>query len=134
MDKAAFDEYVDLSRSGLDLDSENKIKANTGSETVSHLVAKALAFKALRDAGYQVESEVTVSDGEIDLVAYGLPERLSYAVEVETSPSKDTMQDKVDRYVSQTGLDDMLVINVTEMSVDIIEAYEYVQEELGLQE
>jgi len=122
----------DLQSYGWDVDKESKIVPNTGSETMKHLVAKACVAHIGQEYGYRIAGEATHEElGSIDVLLWGHSERLTYAVEVETSPERETMLDKARRYVGGP-VDDLLWCNVSAMPVNVLEAREYVQKELGL--
>jgi hypothetical protein len=125
-------EYRELKDHAVEVHKHNQIKFNSGSETIPHVVGKALVGHIGRVNGYRVSSEVSVPDGEIDVVLWGHDERLSYAVELETSPTQDTIDSKLERYVHSTPLDDMILINLSDMPVDAIHAVDFLREELGL--
>jgi len=98
-----------------------------------HAVAKMLAGFAGSQAGYRVSSEVThTGRGEIDVLLWGHEDRLTLAVECETSPTDEIVEDKVDRYVRDTPIDDLALINVTELPDSIMDSYASVCEVLGL--
>ena len=134
MTESDYEDYRRLTDAGFDLEDSTYIKLNSGSETAKHAVAKTLCARYLDQIGYTVESEVELENqGTVDLLAYGHPERLTYVVEVETSPTRDTMLNKVEKYVkSNQAADDMLWVNVTAMPTDMLDAQEYVKTELGL--
>jgi len=133
MNKNNWKEYRELHNHGWDVTKTNQVEFNGGSETVKHAISKMLVAHAGHTAGYRVSSEVEHSHrGEIDVLLYGNPDRLTYAVECETSPTMDVVEDKIDRYVNGTPIDDMVLINVSELPVDMLKAYEFVQAELGL--
>lgn len=125
--------YQTLTRAGLEFDNFNHISPNAGSETFPHVVAKSAAMQVGLANGYWVASEVNTPHGEIDVLLWGNPERLTLAVEVETSPTAEVKQDKLERYVKkQSGIDDMALINVTEMPKDLHSALGFIITELGL--
>jgi len=133
MNKDNWQEYRELQTAGWDVQKQNQVRFNGGAETIPHAVSKMLVAHAGHNAGYRVSSEVEHSHrGEIDILLYGNPDRLTYAVECETSPTMDVVEDKIDRYVNGTPIDDMVLINVSKMPVDMLEGYEFVQAELGL--
>ena len=134
MTKADYEDYRRLTDAGFDLQDSTYVKLNSGSETAKHALAKTLCARYLDQLGYTVESEVQLENqGTVDLLAYGHSERLNYVVEVETSPTRDTMLNKVEKYVkSNQAVDDMLWVNVTAMPTDMLDAQEYVKTELGL--
>lgn len=122
-----------LRRNQVSVQDHNQIRPNPGSETFRHLVAKtAVAFVGINN-GYWVSSEVETAYGECDVILWGNPDRLTYAVEVETGPTEDVREDKLNRYVErQPGIDDMILINVTDMPVNMLDALDYVSDELGM--
>lgn len=131
MNKKAYEQYNDLRREGVELQKHNQIRGNGGSETARHLVAKAFAFHAATNAGWRVSSEVETEHGEIDLVLHKDRDTRVWAVEVETSPTREVAKDKLNRYVKQQpGIDDMVLINVTEMPENIMKAYHYVNRQI----
>jgi hypothetical protein len=68
---------------------------------------------------------------EIDLLAYGVDERLTYAVEIETSPDEATLESKQEKYLTE-HVDDMLVVDTRKMPMNMLDAQEYVHDQLGL--
>ena len=131
MNKKQLEQYNDLRREGVELQKHNQIRGNGGNETARHLVCKSLAFHAATQAGWRVSSEVSVPQGEIDLVLFKDRETRVWAVEVETSPSADVRNDKLNRYVKQQdGIDDMVLINVTQMPENIVDAYHFVRRQI----
>lgn len=132
MDKQEVQSYRQLKDSGVDLQKQNQIRFNSGSETIPHLCCKAIAAHIAHANGYRVSSEVEVPNGEIDLVIWGHDSRLSYAVEVETSPTQETIDSKVDRYVHQTPIDDIIIIKPNNVPNDMVDATEFIANEMGL--
>lgn len=112
----------------------NHVGFNTGSETIPHLLGKALVGYIGLQNGYRVDSEVPVSEGSIDMLLWGHKYRHTIAVELETSPTEQTIESKLTRYVQRNQtIDDMLVINVGDIPVDMIEAAQFISNELGLE-
>jgi len=131
MNKKQLEVYNDLRREGVALQKHNQIRGNGGAETARHLAAKTFAFHAATNAGWRVSSEVEVPQGEIDLVLFKDRETRVWAVEVETSPTEEVAQDKLERYVKQQpGIDDMVLINVTNMPETIMESYFYIERQI----
>jgi len=114
------------------------IRPNAGSESVRHLVGKSLVgYDGLLN-GYQVDSEVEITkngetQGQADCLLWGHPTRTTLCVEVETSPEADTLETKKAKYVDGTAIQDILMLNISDMPVDMIEAAEWVATELGLE-
>lgn len=131
MTKRAYDEWYPrrkLNESGWDVSKPDSVKFNSGSETCRHAVAKMIAAYYLKQEGYRISSEVRHPDrGEIDILAYS-PERV-IAVELETSPTEDVIRDKVDRYV-HGPIQDCFVLNVGQMPENILDALEWVDNQL----
>jgi hypothetical protein len=125
-------DYRELKDHGVEVTRTNSIEFNSGSETATHVTAKALVGHIGLSNGYRVNSEVHVPQGDIDMVLWGHPERLSYAVELEHSPTRETVESKVDRYVDQTCLDEIVVINLNDFPENYLEATEFIADELGL--
>jgi len=137
LSKAQVREYRELADSGVQVRRNNNIRPNTGSETARHLLIKSLVAHVGLEARYRVDSETPVetdsaTDSAIDVLLWGHDSRLTYAVEVETSPLPEVVESKVDKYVHQTAVDDMLVLNVAECPEDMTDAYGWVASELGL--
>lgn len=128
-----YQSYRELQNAKVDVSKHNQIKPNSGSETFPHLVAKAAVMHLGLANGYWVASEVEVPHGQVDCLLWGNPERLTLAVEVETSPTEETKQDKLSRYVhQQPAIDDMILVNVTQMPMHMLEALDYVSNQTGL--
>lgn len=132
MNNKQLEAYRTLKDANVEVSKHNQIKFNGGSETVKHLVCKSLAAYVGHANGYRVSSEVEVPQGEIDICLWGHPSRLSYAVEVETSPSKDTIESKLDRYVKATPIDELVIINPGVVPLDMVQAAEFIADELGV--
>jgi len=138
MDKHEIDEYRILKDSGVDVSKTNQIRFNGGAtETARHLLIKSLVAHIGLEARYRVDSETPVetdsaTDSAIDVLLWGHDSRLTYAVEVETSPLPEVVESKLDKYVNQTAVDDMLVLNVNDAPDDMTDAYGWVASELGL--
>jgi len=122
----------ELQDCGWDVRKRDSVAFNSGSETARHAVCKMLVAHYLKqEQGYRIDSEVEHNDrGEIDIVAYGLEDEPAFAVECETSPTEDVIEDKIERYVYNTPMRDVFVLNVTEMPSDIMDAYAWVESEL----
>jgi len=141
MNSSAYAEYRSLLDSGVKVSKGNVgLRFNAGgmSETFSHSTTKAIVSHIGLRNGYKCDSEVEVVKdqeliGEVDVLLWGHPERLSYAVEAETSPTEEVVEDKLDRYVhSNNVIDDMILINTNDVPIDRIEAEQFIGDELGL--
>jgi len=134
MKKGQWEEYRTLKQHGWELTRENSIQWNGGSETEKHIHTKLAVGHVAKQAGYRIDSETTHEGhrGEIDVLIYGHPTRLTYAVEIEHSPTQEVLDDKRARYVDGTPIDDMLPVNANECPMDIPELHAHVREVLGL--
>ena len=133
MNKAELELANTLKRHEVYVQNHNQIRLNAGSETAKHVIAKALVAHIASEQSWRVSSEVSVPDGDIDIVLHKTPQERVWAVELETSPTKDVKQSKLNRYVKQTtGIDDIVIINISEMPIEIPHAKQFIQEELPL--
>jgi hypothetical protein len=125
----------ELSRHGWDADKTDSVKFNHGSETEKHAHAKTATCLLLKDHGYRVDTEVTHAErGEIDVIAIPCDgDEHPFCIELETSPTEDTISDKVDRYHDGTPFRDIFIINVSELPTDILEMRAQIAAELGFQ-
>jgi len=127
-------EYRELKDYSVEVDTVNSVEFNAGgtAETVPHIVAKTLAAKVLLTNGYRVNSEVSVPEGDIDILAWGHPDRMSYAVEIETGVVPEVKESKRERYVDQTPINDLLIVEANNLPMDMVECYAHIATELGL--
>jgi len=125
-------EYRELKDYSVEVDTHNFTEHNSGSETVPHGVAKHLVGMVGVRNGYRVSSEVSVPEGDIDMVLWGHDERLTYAVECESGLLPEVKESKRERYVDQTPIDDLLTIEVNNVPHNMQEAYAHIATELGL--
>lgn len=134
MNSRQWEAYRQLERAGVTLERPNSIRWNAGgeSETIKHIVGKVLVGTVGLRNDYRVNSEVEVEDGEIDVLLFGNPDRLTYAVELETSPTDETIRSKIERYVTPYPIQDIQVLNLNDMPMDIVDAYAWVADVLGL--
>lgn len=125
--------YRELQDHGVEVSKTNGIEFNHGSETWTHVVAKAAVGYVGRRYGYWVSSEVEVQQGDVDCLLWGLPDRNTWAVECEQNVSEDVKQDKLRRYVlEQPGIDDMILIDVDEMPEELSTAVKWINAQMGL--
>lgn len=125
-------EYRELKDWSVEVSKTNSIEFNSGSETGTHVLAKAIVGHLGVSNGYRVSSETQCPKGEIDMVLWGHPDRLSYAVELEHSPTKEIKQSKLERYVLGTPLDELCLININNLPKDRHKALAWIGEQLGL--
>jgi len=123
-----------LQHHGWDVDFEDSIKANTGSESREHLTAKALTFRYLKQDGYRVKTECSHSDrGAVDvLLIPPTTEVRPLAIELENNLTQEVKDDKLRRYTEHTPIRDVLFVEVTELSTDIEKMEDQLKEEIGL--
>jgi len=127
------DEYRDrriLQDKNWRVEKTDKIEFNSGSESREHFFAKAAVAWVLRERGYRVDSEVEMENGEVDIVAYGRPDGDMIAVEVETDPQEEVIEDKIERYVRNQPVRECFVLNVDEMGSSIDGMIEWAEENL----
>jgi len=118
-----------LRDAGWDVPQRDSVAFNGGSETPEHFFAKAAVAYVLKQDGYRVASEVEGPTGEIDVVAYGTDDE-PIAVEVETSPTDEVVQDKLERYVHGQPFRDMFLLDVDELPATFDEAVEWARGQL----
>jgi len=118
MNKTFIPEYRRLKHAGWDVSKQPAVRFNAfgESETIGHIVSKTLVAKVCLNHGYMIDTEVQHSDfGEIDVVAYA-PDRINWALELETTIQDDVIQDKLERYVYSTdAIEDMQVLDVSSL-------------------
>jgi len=125
-------EYRELKDYSVEVTDTNSTEHNAGSETIPHSVAKHLVGVIGVRNGYRVSSEVDIKEKCADVILWGHPDRLSYVVECETGLTQETKNQKVLNYVEGTPIEDIQFIEVNNVPVDMIEAYSYIANELGL--
>jgi hypothetical protein len=125
----------ELQSDGWHVSQAQSIKSNDGfvHESMQHLVAKLSAAMCFSEIGYRINTEVPHNNGhaEIDLLAYGCADRLTYAVEIETDPDKKRMKEKRCKYLTE-HIDDMLVIDLNDMPENMIAAQSFIERELNV--
>lgn len=120
-----------LRQAGWDVSKTDTIQFNSGSETYAHLCLKsAAAYYLKKELNYRVDSEVENPGGEVDILAYGHPDRNPIVVEVETSPTEEVIADKIERYVKGQPVRDLFVLNPNDISKSVMEPLELVEAEL----
>jgi hypothetical protein len=134
-DKRTQDRYQEtrrLQNAGIDVDTSDVLRFNSGSETYNHFRLKACVAFLGQLNGFFVEGEAITDSGEIDVLLYH-PERRNIAVEIETSPTEEVKQDKLRRYVRmQEGVDEMFLLNATDAPKDSMDTLQWVSEQTGL--
>jgi len=133
MNKEYIQEYRRLKQAGLGVSRQPAIRFNAGgeSETVGHFVAKAIAGKVCLQNGYQIDTEVAGPTGEIDLLAYA-PDRITYAIELETDPDSDSKQQYRTQYVDPyEPIQDIQLIDVGSLPAHALDMRDRIVTELG---
>lgn len=134
--KVYTDSLQTLKHSGWEVNKTDSIKFNDGgsNETSKHLHAKLAAGKVLKANDYRIDTEVIHPErGEIDIVAIPTQDNQKpFAVEVETSPTKEIVKDKLSRYVTNTPLVECYIINLNRVPIEILEMEQHIADELGL--
>jgi len=129
---AQLDEYRTLKNSGVSVENNHTIAPHTGQETKKHYHAKCAVAHIGMQEGYIVNTECDTGRGRADVILWGNPERLSYAVEIETDIQPGVRKDKLQQYVRETALDDMVLIEANILDYDLLAMYEQLRDELGL--
>lgn len=130
-------EYRRLRDTGIQVEKGNNIRFNSGSETAIHCVCKMLVGRIGIEWGYRVDSEVPIvaydgAEYETDILLWGHDDRTTLCVELEHSPTQQVKREKIDRYVADTAIQDMLMVNLNDSPHDIVDCYGWLGSELGL--
>ena len=132
--KAKYDAYQNLTNHGVNVQKEDQIRPNPGSETFPHEVAKLAVAHIGKANDYWVSSEVEMPHGRADIVLWGNPDRLTYVVELETGWLEETKTEKLQQYVlDQPGIDDMLTVEVTDLPEHTMDILDNVSKQIGLE-
>jgi len=134
-DKVYYESLKSLRNAGWDCSKADSVRFNSGSETAKHIHAKTATARVLRLNGYRVSSEVTHAErGDVDIVAIPKSDdQKPFAVELETSPTQDVIDDKLSRYHDGTPFTECWVVNVSELPLNILEMEQQIADELGLE-
>jgi len=124
-----------LDRAGWDVDKQDAIKFNSGSETARHQHAKLATARVLKHNEYRIDTELThPSRGEIDCVAIPTQaDQKPFAVELEHSPTRDVVEDKLERYYNGTPFTEVFVLNLNDAPLNCIDLEMHIADELGLE-
>jgi len=133
-EKVYYDWLQSLSQAGWNADKTDSIKFNSGSETHLHMHAKLATAALLKANGYRIGTEVEHPErGEVDVVAIPTQDdQKPFAVELEHSPTKEVVEDKLSRYFKGTPFTEVFVINLNRAPMEIVELKEHIRSELGL--
>jgi len=137
LNKAQVTEYRRLRDSGVDVTKHNQIRFNAGSETAVHACSKLLAGFVGQANGYRVDSEVSIETpagtGECDVLLWGHPDRLTYAVEIEHAITEETKEQKRTLYVDNTEIDDLIMIEANDIPPEMLDAGHHIADQIGLE-
>jgi len=132
MNKDQYDKYTarkELQNAGWDVTKSSRY--NSGSETLAHSSLKnTVAHYLTHICGYRVQFEVSMSHGDVDVLAYSEDDII--IVEVETNAESDTISDKLDRYVKNEPPREMFILDPIEAPENIHDCLEWVESEIGL--
>jgi len=129
-----YESYQNLTSAGVNVQKDDQIRPNPGSETFCHEVAKLAVAHIGKANDYWVSSEVEMLNGRADIVLWGNPQRLTYVVELETGWTEDTKSEKLQQYVlDQPGIDDMLTVEVTDLPEHTMDILDNVSSQIGLE-
>lgn len=131
-DKDRYQETRRLQNAGVDVDTSDTIRFNSGSESYPHFITKCTVAYLGQINDYFVECEAITRYGEVDCLLYH-PDRRNIAVEVETGWTEETKQDKLNRYVKQQeGIDDMWPLEVLDKPQSSMDTLQWVCSETGM--
>jgi hypothetical protein len=131
-----YKEYQSLRREGVLLRKPVQactILFNSGSETTPHRVAKTLCAEAMNNAGWVVDAEIEMQDGEADLIAWGRRDYPTWCIEIETDPPEGVVNDYLEQYVHNTPIDDLCVLRIEDMPNEMDAALGWVEQQLPVQ-
>lgn len=125
-----YEQRRELQNCGWRVEQTDKIEFNSGSETKTHIQTKVAAAIVLQERDYRIDSEVEMGNGTVDLLGYGRDDGDIIVVECETSPTKEVIKDKLDRYYHGQPPRECFVLNCNECPTDFIESVEWARGEL----
>ena len=124
-----------LESRGYQIDRDNAIKPNAGSETDGHIHAKVATARVLWANGFKIDTEVPLkrngSERYLDLLGYGCVGRNPVGIELET----DLTDEKEERYRELYHVEPMkeiYCINLNSLSWDCRKMAVRIAEKLGL--
>lgn len=132
-------QYRELKNAGYQIHDDIGIRPNSGSETLTHWIAKCVGAHVLTNAGFRVDSEVERYEyptaasavGEVDLLAFGHEDRLPIVLEMERDVDRDVVKDKLEKYHVEP-IREVFVIAVDDLSDDPEEMRDEIRAEIGL--
>jgi len=129
--KALWKQRKELANNGWHVEKRDSVHFNSGSETLGHAELKLVACWHLKKLGYRIDTEVELSNGEVDILAYDGDDII--VVEIETNADPETIQDKIKRYTQNEPPRDIFVIDPTNAPETLSDRREFVSEEIGLE-
>ena len=130
-EKVLWTQRKELADAGWDVSKRDSVHFNEGSETLNHAELKMVTCWYLKhELDYRVDTEVELSAGEVDVLAYSEDDII--VVEIETNADGATVTDKIKRYITDEPPRDMFVIDPTDAPAELTERYEFVKGEIGL--
>lgn len=130
-EKAEYKDRHALRNAGWDVSQTDKIAFNGGEESPEHLFLKAgAAYHLKQTLDYRVDSEVSMPAGDVDVLAYGHPDRNPIVVEVETNATEEVVEDKLQRYIRGEPPRDMFVLDPTQLESNVREPLEHAKQNL----
>jgi len=124
----------ELQNEGWDVQKQDAVRFNSGSETARHQHAKLATCRVLKNNEYRVDTEVPKENVGIADVA-ALPtqdDQRPFLVELEHSPTTDTVESKLERYWRDEPWVECWVINLNRAPLDCLELEQHIADELGL--
>ena len=131
-EKALWKQRKELAHAGWDVEKRDGVHFNAGSETLNHAELKMVTCWYLKhELDYRVDTEVIMESGEVDVLAYNADDII--VVEIETNADRATITDKIKRYITDEPPRDIFVIDPAEAPRELMQRYEFVAEEIGLE-
>jgi len=136
-DKRTRQEYdwrKELSQHGWNVRKRDAVSFNSGSETARHQHAKLATCRVLKHNDYRVDTEVTKQGaGDVDCAAIPTQDdQKPFVVELEHSPTTDTVASKLERYYENEPWVECYVLNLNNAPLNCIDLEMHIADELGL--
>jgi len=120
-----------LQDAGWEVHKRDAVAFNSGSESPEHKLAKLAAAEVLHDRDYRIDSEVVMSEGEVDVLGYGNPDRVNpIVVECETNLDAETKSDKLHQYYTGEPIQECYVVCIDDIPTDVYAAIEWMKNSL----
>jgi len=110
------------------------VKFNSGSETARHQHAKLATCRVLKHNDYRVDTEISKEGvGVADVGAIPTQDdQKPYIVELEHSPTTETVEGKLERYWRDEPWVECYVVNLNRAPLNCIDLEMHIADELGL--